>query len=237
MDAMRDATTQSGTGPTTRNREWDTRRLAAGAGFGFVAALVAGLVTLPADDAGLSAADIAARYGDGSAAYLRFAVLEGFGVALFVVFAGALTAVLDRAGPGRSSLAAVATTGAAVAAALQLSGYALIATLAYGTAAGGDGDVVLAVYDLSSAVFTFAMFGLTVFFAATAVSIRRTRALGRTVGWAAAVTAVVTLVAAGSVAREGAVGLHGDLGFIAIVLAHVWALAASIALLRRPAGK
>jgi hypothetical protein len=202
-----------------------------------VAALVAGLVTLPADDASLAAPDIVARYGDGSAAYLRFAVLEGFGVALFVVFAGALSAVLHRAGGGRSSLAAVATTGAAVAAALQLGGYALIATLAYGTAERGDDDVVLALYDLSSATFMFAMFGLTIFFAATAVAILRTRALGRTVGWAAAVTALSSLVAAGSVAQEGAFGLHGDVGFFAVVLVHLWVLLAGVALLRRRAAE
>jgi hypothetical protein len=232
MDAMTGASTQAVTGPT-RTRWWDSGRVAGVAGCGFVAALVISLITLPADDAHGSAADIIARYADGSAGYLRYAALEEVGIALFIVFAGGLSAVLHGARAGRSTLTGVATIGAAVAAALQLGGYAIIATLAHGTAARGNDDVVLALYDLSSAVFTSGMCGFAVFFAATAVAILRNRALGRTVGWAAALTAVVTLSAAG----EGALGLHGNVGFLAVLMAHAWVLLASVALLRRRAGR
>jgi hypothetical protein len=212
-------------------------RLAAGAGFGAVAALVAALVVLPGDDGGEAATDIVARYSEGSAGYLQASVLEGLGVTLFLVFAAALSAVLHRSAEGMSPLPEVAAVGAAVASALQLAGYALIATLAYGTASSGDTALVLAAWDLSSAVFTFSMFGLTVFLAASAAIILRTRVLGRAVGWAAAGTALVTLVASGSLAHEGPFGLHGTDGFIAAVLVHLWVLAASVALLRRPMGR
>jgi hypothetical protein len=220
-----------------RGKDLRAERLAAGAGFGAVAALAASLVVLPSDDASMAPADIVARYAEGSAGYLQATVLEGIGVSLFLVFSAALCAVLHRAAAGRSPLPGVAALGAGVASALALCGYALIATLAYGTAPSGDTALVMAVYDMSSLVYSFGLFGLTVFLAATAVAILRTRALGRAVAWAAAGTAVVSVFAAGSHAHEGAFALHGTFGFLAVVLAHVWVLVASIALLRRPAGE
>jgi hypothetical protein len=44
---------------------------------------------------------------------------------------------------------------------------------------------------------------------------------------------VAILAAAG----ESALGLHGNVGFLAVLLAHAWVLLASVALLRRRAGR
>ena len=72
--------------------------------------------------------------------------------------------------------------------------------------------------------------------AGVAVGILRSRALPRWVGWGAAVVAVVCAAATGALAPDGFLGVHGDLGFLAVVLVHGWLLVASVALLhRRPA--
>ncbi len=122
-----------------------------------------------------------------------------------------------------------------VAASLQLTGHAVIATLAAGTAARGNGDVVLALYDLSSIAFAFSSAGTAAFLAATAAGVLSSRALPRSVGWSALALAAVSGVAAGSLATGGPFGVHGDFGFVALVLVYLWFLAAGIALLRRRA--
>lgn len=139
----------------------------------------------------------------------------------------------DAAGP--RPVRALVLAGAAVAAALQLTGHAVIATLASGTAARADGDVVLALYDLSSIAFAFGSAGMAVFLAATAAGVLRTRAMPRWVAWAAVAVAAVSAVGAGSLASGGAFGVHGDVGFAAVVLTHLWFLAVGVALLRRRA--
>ena len=203
-------------------------RLGAAGALAAVATLGAALAVLPADAGGTSAAAIADRYAaDG---WLAATVLQVISVVGVLVLAAALTAVLrDASRPVR----ALVLAGAAVAAALQLTGHAAIATLAAGTAARGDGDVVLALYDLSSIAFAFGSAGGSVFLAATAAGILSTRALPRWVGWSAAAGAAVSAVAAGSLGSGGLVGVHGHLGFVAVVLVYLWFVVAGIALLRR----
>ena len=205
-------------------------RLGAAGALTAVAALVSALAVLPADAGGTSAAAIADRYAaDG---WLPATVLQVIGVVGVLVLAAALTAVLQGAS---RPVRALVLAGAAVAAALQLAGHAVIATLAAGTAARGDGDVVLALYDLSSIAFVFGSAGSAVFLAATAAGVLSTRALPRWVGWSAAVGAAVSALASGSLAPAGIFGIHGHLGFAAVVLVYLWLLGVGIALLRRRA--
>lgn len=230
MTAVPDAPSRTSDQPADRS---GTERLAAVSGLGAVAALVAAIAVVPADPGGTAPSDIAARYADGSAGYLRAAALEGLSVGLFVVFAAVLGVVLSRAVGRTSGWPAAATGGAGVAAALHLVGYAAITTLAAGTAATGDEAVVLAVYDLSAAAFALGSAGLAVFLAAVAVLVLRTRVLWRAVGWAAGLLAPLCLATAVSLGDEGVFSLHGDLGFLTLVLVHLWILGTAIALLRR----
>ena len=200
-------------------------RLASAGALGAVAALAVSFAVLPADDGGTSASAIAARYAaDG---YLPAVVLQVTGVLAALVFAAGLSAALRR--PARG----LVLTGGAVATALQLAGYSVIATLAAGTAASGSDDLVLALYDLSSIAFAFASGGWAVCLAAAAAGLLRTGLLGRWAAVSAAVVALVCLAATGAVAPDGFAGVHGDLGFLAVVALHLWLLAVGVGLLRR----
>jgi hypothetical protein len=206
-------------------------RLAAGGGLAAVAALLASFAVLPADDGGTSAADVVARYtADG---YLPALLVQSAGVVGLIVFAAGLAVVLARAAGGWTPVPVLVVAGAAVSAALQLTGYAVITTLVAGAAARGGDDVVLALYDLSSIAFAFASAGSAVLLSAAAVGLLKSRVTAGWSGWTAAVLAAVSVVAAGSLANGGFFGVHGDFGFVAIVLVHLWLLSVSVALLRR----
>ena len=203
-------------------------RLTSAGGLGAVAALAASFVVLPVDDGGTSASAIATRYS--AEGYLAAVVLQVAGVLAALLFAAGLAALLRR--PSGSAVLA----GGAVAAALHLTGYAAIAALAAGTAARGGDDVVLALYDLSSVAFAFGTGAWAVCLGAAAAGLWSTRLLGRWAAVTAAAVGLVCLVATGALGSAGFLGLHGDLGFLAVVAVHLWLLAVGVALLRRQAG-
>lgn len=210
-------------------------RLAAASGIAAFAAILVALFLLPSDAGGESAADIAARYSDGSGGYLRAAVAEGLSVAFFIVFVGGLRNAIARAEGQARTLSSAVAIGGTVAASLQLLGYGLIATLAYRTAGDADADVVIALYDLSSLAGGFSGFGLAVFFFAAGAVMIRTGAVSRVLGFASLVLVALNLVAAGSLAQHGIFSVHEGLGFLAGALLYIWVLAASVLMLRRPA--
>jgi hypothetical protein len=210
-------------------------RVAAASGIAAFAAILVALFLLPADAGGGSAADIAARYSDGSEGYLRAAFAEGLAVACFLVFVAGLRNALARAeGPARTLASAVAI-GGTVAAALQLLGYALIATLAHRTAGDADTDVVIALYDLSSIASGFSFFALAVFSFAAGTVMIRTGAISRMLGLASLALGALNLAAAGSLSQDGIFSVHEGLGFLAFALLYLWVLVASIVMLARPA--
>jgi hypothetical protein len=207
--------------------------LAAAGAIGAVVAFIVALLLLPADSGGQSPADIAARYSDGSAAYLRAAVAEGMSVAFFMVFVAGLRHRLAHADEQTQALASAAVISATVAATLQLAAYALIATLAYRTAADAGAAVVTALYDLSSIAGQFSCFGLAVFFFAAGIAMIRTGAVSRALGYAGLLLAALSLVTAGSLARAGAFSIHEGPGFLTLMLFYLWLLAAGVIMTRR----
>lgn len=198
-----------------------------------VIAIVVAFVLLPADEGGESPADIAARYADGGEGYLRATYAEVLSVALFLVFVAAFAAVLRRAEGDKAPLAAVAVVAGSVAATLEIVGYTLIATLAYRTAETGNQEVIMAFYDASSLMFTFAQVPLAVFLAAASAGIIRTRVAPVALGWFGLAAAALSLVAGASLAREGAFSVHEGIGFLALMIFLLWLLATSIALVVR----
>lgn len=216
------------TSATAADRPAPTR-LAAAAGLLAVGALLASFVLLPVDDGGTSASAIVDRYAaDG---YLTATVVQALGLVAALAFAVGLAGVLRTAVAAGSPAPGLVLVGASLAAALQLTGYAVIATLAAGTAARAGDDLVLGLYDLSSIAFAFGSAGWSVALLGAAIGILRTRVLGRWAGWTALVVAVLALVAAGSLAPEGFFGIHGDLGFLAVMGVHLAILALSVVLL------
>lgn len=194
------------------------------------AALIGAVLLLPADDGGAAPSDIAARYADGSAGYLRSVLLEFGSLALTAVLAAGLCTWAMR----RSPVAAVATAlGAALLLTCQLLGYGVIATLALGTADDGALDVVMALYDMSTLAFAAGNVGLTVMATAVAVHARRGH---RVLGAWSAVTAVAGVAGAASIQPAGPLAAHGDVSFLVVVLQLAWTMAAGVTLLRSGRG-
>lgn len=210
-------------------------RVAAASGIAAFAAILVALFLLPADAGGESAADIAARYSDGSEAYLRAAFAEGLAVAFLIVFVGGLRNGIARAEGQARTLSSAVAIGGTVAAALQLLGFALIATLAYRTAGDADADVVIALYDLSSITSGFSFFALAVFSFAAGTAMIRTGAISKMLGLASLALGALNLAAAGSLSQDGIFSAHEGLGFLAFALLYIWVLVASIVMLVRPA--
>jgi hypothetical protein len=208
-------------------------RLWLASGIASVLAIVVAFALLPADEGGESPADVATRYAEGREGYLRAAYVEVLSVALFLVFVAALGAVLRHAEGDKAPWAAVAVVAGSVAATLQIIGYALIATLAYRAAETGNEDLIMAFYDASSLMFTFAAVPLAVFLAAASAGIIRTRVAAGALGWFGLAVAAFSLVAGAALAREGAFSVHEGIGFFALMTFLIWLLATSTALVVR----
>lgn len=205
-------------------------RAAGAAGIAAVVTMVATFAVIPSDSGGFSPQDIARRYADGSSGYLRATVLESLSVGLFCVFVAGLSVALWRRQQGGTAPLAAAVGGTLLAT-CQLLGYAVIATLAYGSARDGDQALVMALYDLSSVFFVVANIGLAVLCAATGYVLVRGSVRRLVLGWSSITLAAVAAVAAGSYAPSGIMSVHGDLGFLVVLLQLGWTVAVCVRLL------
>lgn len=204
-------------------------RLAGAAGLLSVLAMLASFAVLPTDSGGQDAAAIAARYADGSPGYLRATVLQWLSIALLSLFlAGLCTALWNRRG---SFPAVAAGIGGTLLLGSQLTGYALIATLATGTAARADASTIMALYDLSAVLFAAANVGLAVLCGATGMALLRSGP--RILGAASIALAVLALLTLSAPTQAGTAGIHGDLGFAVLILQLLWTATTSGWLLKR----
>jgi hypothetical protein len=195
-----------------------------------VIAMVAAFLVVPADAGGSAPADIAQRYDNGSAGYLRASVFESLSMMLLLVLVAGLCDLLRRH-PGGDVAATAVGLGGGVLAACQLVGYGLIATLALGTAGRGDEEVVMALYDASAVAFVVSYVGLALVGLGTATVLVRAR--GRlVVGGVSLVVGVAAAVGSSTYAAEGVLSPHGDLGFVILLFQMIWAVAVSVSLLR-----
>jgi hypothetical protein len=140
---------------------------------------------------------------------------------------------LWRRAPGGPAPVAAAVGGTLLVT-CQLAGYALIATLAYGTAQRGDEAVVMALYDLSAVSFVAANVGLGVLSAATGWVLLRGAPRAGVLGWSSMLLAALAAAAACSYATGGLLSVHGDLGFLVLLLQVLWVAAVSVRLLLSP---
>lgn len=204
----------------------DDHRLPGLAGLLATTLMLAAFLLVPADAGGTSPDDVAARYAQGAAGYLRAAALETASLVMTAVLVAGLAVWVGRRNAGAGMAAAI---GGAVLVTCQLAGYAVIVTLAHGTAATAGTDVVTALYDLSAVLFTVANGGLALLSAAVGlVVVRRHRVLGALSG----ITAAAAAAGAVALFAEGFASPHGDLGFLVLVLQIVWTAAAGVTLLR-----
>jgi hypothetical protein len=193
---------------------------------------------LPPGTAGESPADIAARYAEGRAGFLPGLYVGGLSIVLQLVFVGVVTAHLARPQHRLGALALVGAATGTAAAVLQLVGIAVIATLAYRTAAVAGQDVTFALYDLSTIVPMFGTVPEAVFIATTSVGMLTT---ARRRGWGALALAGFGLALAAAHLVSGAtfrlpVGdrgadvftVHGDFGFLVSMAFLLWMVLVSV---------
>lgn len=207
-------------------------RSAGVAGLLAVATMIASFAVLPPDSGGATPEDIASRYADGRTEYLRAAFLETLSLGLFCLFTAGVCISLWTRRRG-AVLPVAAAIGGTLLVTTQLMGYAVIATLAQGTAASGDLDVVMALYDLSAVCFVVANVGLAVLCASAGSSLLTGMPRARFLGWTSIGVATAAMAATGAYAQVGSASIHGDLGFVTLLLQLVWTAAVSVRLLRR----
>lgn len=204
------------------------QRIAGTAGVLAATALAGAFLVLPVDAGGTSPEDVAARYAEGADGYRLAAVLEIVSLGLTAVLVAGLCTWVARSSALARTLAAL---GGAVLVTCQLGGYAVITTLALGTAETAGHDVVTALYDLSAVLFVVANAGLALLAASVAAAIRRRHRL--LAAWSV-VTAVAAAVGALVLNPDGVLSPHGDFTFLVLVLQLAWTLATGITLLRTP---
>jgi hypothetical protein len=206
-------------------------RVPGAAGVLATASMIGAFFVLPADEGGSSPEDIAARYADGAAGYLRAATLEMLSLGLTAVLVAGLCAWVAQ----RSRVAATAAAlGGAVVVTCQLAGYGAITTLAMGAAENAGTDVVTAIYDLSAILFLMSNVGLALLAAGVAVAAMPRH---RVLAFLSAITAAAAATGALALQQDGFLSPHGDLGFLVLLLQLVWTSAAGVTLLRVRRGR
>jgi hypothetical protein len=178
----------------------------------------------------------AALHGDDSAAITLFyaahpseltasGYLLGLGAALLIVFFGGLRTRLGDGEDGAPAIAAIGFGAAAVGAALQLGGAAIVTALAQRSDVSPDPATAVAMSEAASALGGFAWFAFAVCFAVTAYLVATGDALPRFVAWLSAGLVPLALVSApipGSTVDSATSG---------VML--VWVVAVSLSLVRR----
>jgi hypothetical protein len=162
--------------------------------------------------------------------------IVGIAFVFFLLFAAALRSHLgavDRDGlrPG-----AVLLPGAAVGTALVLAGAAVLDGAVFQVAAADDRNLNVALYHVSSQLFSAAGFGLAAFFVGAGMAIATTRALPNALAPTAIALGVLNAIAPVTFfADSGFFAIGGEFGFVVPALSLLWIVAASVAMLRRRA--
>jgi hypothetical protein len=179
----------------------------------------------------------------------------GFGLALFLVFLGALRNHLtDRSNGGVGATATgapgaarvgvededrtltnAAIIGGSVGAALLLAGAAVANGVAFKVAEAGDDALNRALFDVSTNLYGIAGFPLAVFFAAAGLAAAANRTFPAWLAMAGPVVAVLHLVGAISLIAEDGFFSYGEVySYIPPLASLVWILAASFLMFRGP---
>lgn len=209
-------------------------RWAAVAGLVFTALVGASffMPDIPSSDS--PAEDIAAQLAADSPAH-RLSLLLGFlaDVAFLIFLAGLWSRLRRGEGPAGMFAALILAAGAAFVTLMLISG-GLHLTLVQYASGQHDPAVLPALTDLNQWVGAAILPPSVAMLLGAALAILTTRALPQWLGWLAAATAVLQLIALAGVFQttvEGAVAIAALAGFLLFL---VWVLATSLVLLLRP---
>jgi MFS family permease len=210
-------------------------RWAAVAGLVFTALVLASFFMPEVPRSDSPAEDIAARLAaDGSGH--RLSLLLGFlsDVAFLVFLAGLWSRLRREEGPAGMFAALVLAAGAAFVALMLISGGLHLALVQYASGGLHDPALLPALADLNQWVGAAILAPSVAMFLGATLAILTTRALPRWLGWLAAATAVLQLIALAGVFQTTIEGVVAIAAFFGFLLFLVWVLATSVVLLLRP---
>ncbi len=234
------------------------RRIGAAAGVLFVIlALVAIFLPGEAPKAGELNNEFTQYLTDKRGKLLASHYILGFGLALFLVFLGALRnhlagrgndvvgatggfgATSTGAGAGNEdrTLTNAAIIGGSVGAALLLAGAAVANGVAFKAAEAGEDALNRGLFDAATYLYGTAGFPLAVFFAAAGLAAAANRTFPAWLAMAGPVIALLHLVGAISLFVEDGFFAYGDVfSYIPPLVSLLWILAASVFMFRGPVG-
>ena len=208
--------------------KWD--RLAAGTGVLFVALFVAGFfVTTKPPSLSAGNAKWVEFFHDHSKEVKASSILFGLAIVAFLWFAAALATRLREAGEQR--LGATVLGGAAATAGTFLMAAGTQAALAYRIAPESPAQVKPFV-DLFYTIGILVGFSVGVVIGATSIAALRSGLFPRWFGFAGAVIAVAVIISGGALVHDGFYAPDGGYALIATAASLVWALVASVLLMR-----
>jgi hypothetical protein len=153
----------------------------------------------------------------------------------FLWLIGSLTARLWRAGEERT--AAIAFSGAVVAAATVFIGSVVQGALVHKAVIQGTGPTTKALYDVQSVAYTFAWAPIVALTAATGIAVLRSATLPRWYGLASGAMALLSLSACASLTQTGFYTPAGGWPLVVYIAFFVWVLATSLVLWQRSTAK
>lgn len=222
---------QIGTGGATGRPDlW-----AALAGLVFTALVLASFFApdIPSSDS--PAEDIAAQLVADNTGH-RLSLLLGFlGDVAFLVFLAGLWSRLRR-GEGQAGMfaALVLAAGAAFVTLMLISGGLHLVLVQYASGGQPDPAVLPALADLNQWMGAAILAPSAAMLLGATLAILTTRALPLWLGWLAAATAVLQLIALAGVFQTAVEGVVAIAAFVGFMLFLVWVLATSVVLLLRP---
>jgi hypothetical protein len=198
-------------------------RISAASGIAFaICVLTSGFIAGAPPTADASPDKISSFFVDNDTKLLAATYFQGLATVFFFWFLGALRERLSQAGSARlvtSLVAAAAATGA-----LAMAGQAVGSAVAYRTAAAGNNDLTVALFDVQLMIFNMVAFGMAMIAAAAGLVMIRFKALSPWLGYGGLLSALVNLVAGASYAKDGVflaggwLGLVGFVGFVAFIV-------------------
>jgi hypothetical protein len=210
-------------------------RWAAVAGLVFTALVLASFFMPDVPTSDSPAEDIGARLAEDSTAHRLSLLLGLLSDVAFLVFLAGLWSRLRRAeGPAGMFAALVLTAGGAFVALMLISGGLHLALVQYASGGQHDPAVLPALADLNQWVGATILAPSVAMFLGATMAILTTRALPPWLGWLAAATAVLQLIALAGVFQATIEGVVAIAAFAGFLLFLVWVLATSIVLLLRP---
>jgi hypothetical protein len=208
------------------------RSLGGLAGLGFAVMALVGFLLPGSPPKATEVAKIGTYLVDKRSEILAGDYIVGVAFVLFLIFVACLRLEFGAA-ERETRPGAVALGGGVAATTLIMAGAAVLNGAAFVVGGAHDPTLNLALYHVSNDLFFMSGLAIAVFFIGAGVANRSTRVLPAALSPAAFVIALLNLVAGiGLIVKTGFFAIGGAFGFIVPLASVLWAVVASVAMLR-----